>query len=428
MPVNILASLWAGTARAGAPLARVLLRRRAASGKEVPARLAEREGIDPTPRPAGTLIWLHAASVGETQSVLPVIAHLVRANVQVLLTTGTVTSARLAEERLQSLGLHTHVKHRFAPLDIPPWVVRFLDHWRPDAAGFVESELWPNVLASCQARRIPLLLINARLSPRSFARWRWLPGLARHMLEAVVEIQAQSGADAERFHALGAARVSAPGNLKFAASQLPVDEATLASLRATLANRPAWVAASTHPGEEELIFAAHRALAARHPDLLTILVPRHPERGPAIAEAAKAAGLPIARRGAGEAPPAEGIWLADTLGELGLFYRLAPIAFVGRSLIAPGGGQNPLEPARLGCAVAVGPHVGNFPEAVAVLEQAGALTKVNDTDALVDWVETMLRQADRRAAMGAAGQEAAARHETLPALVANTLLRLGRAA
>lgn len=405
-----------------------MLRRRAGGGKEVRARLAEREGIDPTPRPPGPLVWLHAASVGETQSILPVIRLLAEANIQILLTTGTTTSARLAEDRLQTLDLHNHVRHRFAPLDIPPWVVRFLEHWRPDAAGFVESELWPNVLASCQARRIPLLLINARLSPRSFARWRWLPGLARHMLEAVVEIQAQSEADAERFRALGAARVSAPGNLKFAASALPVDEAALAGLRATLANRPAWVAASTHPGEEELIFAAHRALAARHPGLLTILVPRHPERGPAIAEAAKAAGLPIARRGAGEAPPAEGIWLADTLGELGLFYRLAPIAFVGRSLIAPGGGQNPLEPARLGCAVAVGPHVGNFPEAVAVLEQAGALTKVNDTDALVDWVETMLRQADRRAAMGAAGQEAAARHETLPALVANTLLRLARAA
>lgn len=424
--MSVALLLWRGLTTAAAPALRLLLRRRAARGKEIPARLAERRGIDRTPRPPGTLIWLHAASVGETMSILPVLSELVAAApaARVLLTTGTVTSAQLLAERLQRMGHHNHVTHRFVPLDVPIWVTRFLDHWKPDVAGFVESELWPNLLAGCRRRRIPMLLINARLSARSFARWRRVPGLIAPMLDAVTELQAQSQVDAHRFRALGAVRISVPGNLKFAAPALPVNEAELARLHAVLAGRPAWVAASTHPGEEAAIFIAHRDLAARHPGLVTILVPRHPERGVAIAAEAEAAGLVATRRALGDPPPAQGVWIADTLGELGLFYRLAPIAFIGRSLIAPGGGQNPLEPARLGCAVAVGPHVGNFPDAVVVLEQAGALARVADAAGLAAWVDAMLRAPDQRAAMGRAGELACARHGELPARLARDLMAL----
>jgi 3-deoxy-D-manno-octulosonic-acid transferase len=291
------------------------------------------------------------------------------------------------------------VLHRFVPLDVPRWVARFLDHWRPDAAAFLESELWPNLLAACHDRHIKLMLVNARLSPRSYAHWRRVPGFARDVLGRFDRVQARSEADAERLRWLGAARVEAPGDLKFAAPPLPVDAAELDRLRALVAGRPVWLAASTHPGEEAVVFAAHRSLTTRHPDLLTILAPRHPERGESIAT--EAAPLMATRRALGEAPPgAAGIWVVDTLGELGLWYRLAPIAFVGRSLLQPGGGQNPLEPARLGCAIAVGPHTGNFLEHVSLLRDADALATVADAAALADFVATMLDDPGRRHEMG----------------------------
>ena len=412
---------YAALATLAAPALRPWLCRRARRGKEVAARLREREGIDATPRPPGTLIWLHAASVGESVSILPVLSALPE-HVQVLLTTGTVTSAALMERRLPELGLQHRVRHRFAPLDVPRWAARFLDHWRPDAAGFVESEVWPNLLAACRVRGIPVMLVNARISPRSFARWSRRPALARDIFAGFAVAQAQSPAIAERLRALGAPRVLGQGNLKFAAPPLPHDAAELDRLRALLAHRPVWLAASTNAGEEALLMPVHDALAARIPGLLTIIVPRHPERAPEIA--ALAAPRPLARRSLGQDPPAAaGIWLADTLGELGLFYRLAGLAFVGRSLV-PLGGQNPIEPALLGCAVAVGPHTFNFPEAVEMLEQAGALVRVADAAALEGWVGAMLADPARARAMGQAGQAALHGFETLPARTAALLLEL----
>jgi 3-deoxy-D-manno-octulosonic-acid transferase len=404
-----------------APLLRRMLAARVARGKEIAARLPEREGIDPTPRPPGRLLWLHAASVGESVSILPVLAAL-PAGLQVLLTTGTVTSAALLAKRLPELGLSARVTHRFVPLDVPAWAARFLDHWQPDAAGFVESEIWPNLLAACQARRVPMMLVNARLSPRSFARWRRFPRLARALFGGFDRIQAQSDGDAIRLRMLGGRCVASEGNLKFAAPPLPVDEAELARLAALLAGRPVWMAASTNLGEEEIVFQVHRALAEAHPGLLTLLVPRHPERGAEIA--ALAADVAVARRGLGEDPPAgPGVWLGDTLGEMGLYYRLAPIVFMGRSLVKLGG-QNPLEPARLGRAVAIGPHSFNFVEPVAALRAAGGLAEVADGPALTEWVDAMLRDSAAVQAMGAAGQAAASRAQDLPRIVAGRLAAL----
>lgn len=414
---------WSAAATASAPLLRLLIRRRLARGKEYEGRTGERFGIDPTPRPAGRLIWLHAASVGETVSILPVIAAL-PADCRVLLTTGTVTSARLLAQRLPELGLAHRVLHRFVPLDVPAWVGRFLDHWRPDAAGFVESELWPNLLQGCRTRRIPAMLINARMSRRSFSGWSRAPGFARHVLSGFALIQAQTETYATRLRALGAGQVSAPGDLKFAAPELPADPAELARLRETLGERERWLAASTHPGEDEQVFAAHRLLAATRPRLLTILVPRHPERGERIARLAE--GIAVTRRAAGEGPPPGGVWIADTLGELGLFYRLARIVFVGRSLVSPGGGQNPLEPARLGCTVAVGPHTGNFDAATDVLEAAGALSRVSGAASLATWVGRLLADPARLDAAGSAAAGAARRYADLPAHTAAALAGLRR--
>lgn len=391
--------LWAGLATAAAPGLRLWLRRRARRGKEALSRLEERRGIDAAPRPPGRILWLHAASVGETAAVLPVLPSLLDADesLSIVFTTGTLTAAQLLMQRLEP-ERRGRVIHRFVPLDVPAWVRRFLDHWRPDAAALVESEIWPNLLAACRARQIPVMLLNARMSDRSFARWRRSPGLARSVLADFAGIQARSAADADRFRTLGARQVAAPGDLKLAAPPLPVDWTELQRLQTLLAGRPVWLAASTHPGEEALIFAVHRMLAETHPRLLTIIAPRHPERGAEIA--AEAAPLPVARRASREDPPAQGIWLADTLGELGLWYRLAPIAFVGRSLLPPGGGQNPLEPARLGCAVAVGPHTGNFSEHVDLLRKAGALTVVPDASSLARFVSELLADPQQCAALG----------------------------
>lgn len=418
------AALWAGATNLAAPGLRLWLRRRLARGKERPGRLAERRGVDPTPRPPGRLLWLHAASVGETVSVLPLIAALGRQDphLNLLVTTGTVTSAALLQERLPGLGLGQRARHRFVPLDVPAWAARFLTHWRPDAAAFVESELWPNLIAAAAARNIPLALLNARLSALSWRRWRlFAPGLARRTLSAFRLITACSEADAARLSALGAPAVETPGDLKLAAPPLPVDLAEHARLAALLGTRPRWLAASTHPGEEALAAEAHRRLAPEFPGLLTIIAPRHPERGAEIASALS--DLAPRRRAAGEDPPEQGLWIADTLGELGLLYRLAPVVFIGKSL-GGRGGQNPLEPARLGAAIAAGPHMENFAAAAARLEEAGAIARIADGPALANWVRTMLHDPAAARVMGAAARAAAAANAGLPERLATSLLAL----
>ena len=413
----MIGTLWHGTASLAAPALRMMLARRVHRGKEIADRLPEREGIDPTPRPPGRLVWVHAASVGEAVSILPVLPHLG----QVLLTTGTVTSARLLAERLPALGLHG-VLHRFVPLDVPGWVARFLDHWQPDVAAFVESELWPNTIAACRSRHIPLMLVNARMSERSARGWGRAPGFARTVLGAFDAIQAQSPQDAGRLSALGARGVTAPGDLKLAAPPLPADPAELARLRAIIGTRPAWIAAATHPGEEDAALRVHERLLPAHPALLTIIVPRHPERGLGIA--------PGAPHRSGGGDPVGPVWVVDTMGELGLIYRLAPLVFVGRSLMGQGaghhGGQNPWEPARLGCAVAVGPYTANFAPAVQALGAAGGLSVVADVAGLASWVDAMLRDPTRRAAAVQAAMTASSGLSTLPERTAGTILGLIR--
>ncbi len=408
-------AVWAGLATAAIPALRIHLKARARSHKEDPQRIKEREGIDPTPRPDGKLLWLHAASVGEAISVLPVLTAL-PTDINVLFTTGTLTSARLLAARLPELGLADRVFHRFAPLDVPAWAARFLDHWQPDAACFLESELWPNLLAACRARAIPTCLLNARLSVRSAARWCNLPGVAADIIGGFTWIAAQSEADATRLASLGARTVDAPGNLKDSAPDLPVDQSELNRLRALIADRPRWVAASTHPGDEDRAARIHATLAPRIPGLITAIVPRHPERGPAIAAAL---GHPPRRAAGGD--PAPGLWIADTLGELGLIYRLFPTVFIGKSF-PPGGGQNPLEPARLGCAVASGPAMDNFTGAVASLRAAQALVIVSDEAALTEWIEKMVQDSGACAAMGRAARAVAGAQADLPARMAARLV------
>ena len=416
----ILARIWAGATTLAAPALRYSLRRRVAGGKEIPERLPERWGDDSTARPPGHLLWLHAASMGETTSLLPVLTALAASDVAILLTTGTVTSANLLAQRLPELGLQDRVLHRFVPLDVPAWAARFLDHWQPNAVAFVESELWPNLLAACRSRGIPMMLINARISAGSLKAWKRVPVMARSVLANFTRIHARGKEDADRLRALGARGVTSPGDLKFAAAELPAEPAALARLRWQIGNRPVWVAASTHPGEETEIAAAHASMVAEHPRLLTIVAPRHPDRGAELASA-----LHAPRRGAGEPPPADaGMWIADSMGELGLWYRVARVAFVGRSLLPPGGGQNPLEPARLRCPVVVGPYTGNFTDPVARLREADAIAEVADAAEMAGAVSALLRDETARRAQAERAFEAVQLYASLPAYTAEALLGL----
>ena len=349
------------------------LRRRARAGKEDGGRLTERRGIASRDRPPGPLVWLHAASVGESLSGLPVVGALrERHGCAVLVTTGTVTSARLVAERMPE------AIHQFAPLDALPWVRAFLDHWRPSLGLWVESELWPVTLGEARARGIPLALVNARLSVRSARRWRLAPGLARTMLGAFDVAAAATEEGAGRLAGLGASNVVVTGDLKASRPADAPDPAALAALRAALGERPRWLAASTHPGEEEAVAAAHEALAARAPDLVSLLVPRHPERGDEVAAMLSARGLEVTRRSRGEAPQ-PGIHLGDTLGEMPLWGAVTTLAYLGAGW-GELGGHNPLELAQARTLVLSGPKVANAADAFARLE--GCVRYVEDADAL----------------------------------------------
>jgi 3-deoxy-D-manno-octulosonic-acid transferase len=399
--------------RLAAPYLRRLLRRRAARGKEIPVRLPERYGITQLPRPDEKLVWIHAASVGETMSVLPVIEAL-GGKAEVLLTTGTLTSANLAAARLPAFA-----RHQFVPLDVPGWGQKFLNHWRPDVAVFVESELWPGLLTECDRRGIPRLLINARISETSARNWRRVPFLARRVL-AFRHVHAQSPGDAENFRRLGLRNVLEWGNLKFFTPPLPVEEEALTSFRTQISG-PLWLAASTHPGEEQIIVQAHRALLADFPELITVIVPRHPERGAEIS--ALAGNAP--RRALGEAPQPARIYVADTLGELGLFFRAAPFAFIGNSLCGFGG-HNLIEPARLGRAVITGPHNENFREAASMLRDAKALVEVADAVSLAEAVRAWLQRPEGAAAAGSRAEAALRTGPELPQRLAALILESTR--
>ncbi len=346
------------------PVAPLLLKLRERRGKEEPARRDERLGRPSIPRPQGRLVWLHAASVGETNAILPLINALAerRPALSFLLTTGTVTSAKLAAERLGPRAIHQYV-----PLDAPEYVRGFLDHWRPDLAVFTESEIWPNLILESSARNIPLALINARMTKRSFRRWRRRLGMARPLFGRFSLVLTQNDPLTRRFKALGAAGATAVGNLKIDTPAPPVNAIELQRLKSALDGRALLVAASTHEGEDLIIAEAHRQLRQSLPDLCTIIAPRHPERGASIAEMLQRQGLKVARRSLGALPErTSDVYIADTIGELGMLYKLAPVAFIGGSLVDRGG-QNPIEAVRQGAAVITGPNWQNFADAYRAL-------------------------------------------------------------
>lgn len=363
-------SLYLAVSSAAGPLAWLVLRRRLAAGKEDPARLRERLGHAGVSRPEGRLVWFHAASVGESLSILPLIEAIrsTREDVGVLVTSGTVTSAELLAARLPK-----GVLHQFAPVDVGPAVTRFLDHWRPDLAVWIESEIWPRVLWSVGRRRVPALLLNARLSEATRERWRRLPGAAAELFCVFDYVQAQDDGTGAALLDLGLPpeRLCVAGSFKQAADPLPCDEAELSALRQTTADRFVWVAASTHAGDEELALEAHRSVLGSRPDALLIIAPRHPPRGDEVAGLLDASGLPWSRRRDGAPDRSATVYLADTLGELGLWYRLTRAAYIGGST-GKVGGHNPYEPIALDVPVLHGPDTANFAAIYRDLVRAGA--------------------------------------------------------
>lgn len=385
---------------AAEPLSGLLFAQRLKRGREIPERLNERRGIASVARPAGPLVWLHGASVGELTSVLPLISRLHARGLALLVTSGTVTSSQLAEQRLPN-----GVIHQFVPLDVPAYARRFLDHWRPQLALFVESDLWPNLLHETAVRGVPVVLTNARLSERSFRRWQRFPKPIAHILRRFAVALARTPLDAERLNALGAERVVITGDLKLDVPAPPADADALVALREAIGGHPLLAAASTHPGEDEQVLFAHRELRGAHPDLLTIIAPRHPERGPQIAEIARTMGCSAYLRSEGALPAADtDVYIADTLGELGLLYRVAPLVFIGGSLIRHGG-QNPIEAAKLGACVLHGPHVWNFAETYAALDKAHGAVPIEDAQGLRTTFAELLANPQRAAEIGQAGRD-----------------------
>ncbi|WP_029351365.1 3-deoxy-D-manno-octulosonic acid transferase [Bosea sp. 117] len=390
--------LYRMATRLATPFVRLMLAGRLRRGKEDPARLGERFGIASAPRPKGPLIWVHGASVGEMIAVMPLMDRLRARGFRVLLTSGTVTSARLAADRLPP-----DIVHQFVPLDSPRFLRRFLKHWRPDLVLLVESELWPNLIMEVNARGTPLMLVNARMSPRSFAKWLRLKRSVAALLARVDMCLVQGRGDGDRLASLGATRVSVTGNLKFDSPPPPVDLVAFDALRKATQGRQMLVAASTHPGEEEIIIAAHAMLRPSLPRLLTIIAPRHPERGLDVVRAAQDLQMPAVLRSDGFLPDrGTQIYVADTIGELGLFYRLCPVAFLGGSLIRHGG-QNPIEPIRLEAAILHGPTVTNFEELYARLDENAGAEQVTDANTLADAAYALMTdETHRRRMVGAA--------------------------
>lgn len=394
--------------RVSAPILNLLLWRRLKKGKENKARLPERRGISEKKRPKGKLIWLHAASVGETQSALILIDKILSANdsLNILVTSGTLTSAELMQKRLPKRAIH-----QFVPLDHPQWIKRFLKHWQPDAAIWIESELWPNMLRQIRKKRIPAALVNARLSQTSFRRWFTLKGIAEEILSSFKIVLTQTERDLHYFEKLKAKKVVHIGNIKHSASPLPYEEAAYKVLFKTVGSRPTWVYASTHDGEEQLAARAHKKLKEKHPNLLTIIVPRHPERRDEIKNTIR--DLNIISRYPQNTPPNEttDIYLADTLGELGLFYKISPIAMIGRSFSNDGGGgHNPLEAAQLNCAVLTGPNIQYQQDLFNDMIEANAATRIETEKDFIAKLDQLLSNSEQltreqEAALSYAGQQ-----------------------
>lgn len=364
------------------------IEKRKKMGKEDVKRFNERVGRPTKPRPAGRLIWLHGASVGESISMLPLINRLLEIypDAHVMVTTGTTTSAEVMAKRLPERAFH-----QYLPIDNPVFAARFIRHWQPTIALWFESEFWPGMLSTIKRRNIPLILINGRISNKSFKRWQQFDFVIKEILDCFTACLGQSEEDAYRLRALGAKDAMCLGNLKYAGLPIPVDEEKKKEIQDEIGERPVWLVSSTHSDEESKIGRYLKELSAKHEGLLTIIAPRHPTRGVEIRDILQDKyQLKTALRSANEKiQPETEVYIADTIGEMGIWYELCPIVFIGGSLI-PHGGQNFMEPSRCRDAVIVGPHMHNFTDAMNRAKRADGIIQVDETVDLIDMVDQLL--------------------------------------
>ena len=371
----------------GLPLIRFYLSRRLAKGKEDQFRFTERLGNASLPRPEGLLVWVHGASIGEALSILPLVERLRAQHPEwkILVTTGTVTSASLMVKRLPDGAFH-----QFIPVDRVDYIYKFLNHWKPDLALWTESEFWPNIINILATFKVPMILLNGRISDKSFKKWKVFPGLIKEILSAFSLCLGQSDEDALRLSVLGAINCKSVGNLKFATPPLVADREALKELSILIGQRPRWLASSTHKGDEEIVGRIHKHIKSTQSKFLSIIVPRHPVRGPEIAKNLRGMGLNVTLRSTNTSPNiSTDIYIADTYGELGLLYRLVPIVYIGKSLISAGG-QNPLEAARLDCAIVFGPRMDNFKEITAKLLKNNACIEVSNESGLLKTIKRLI--------------------------------------
>ncbi|MFD2204212.1 3-deoxy-D-manno-octulosonic acid transferase [Kiloniella antarctica] len=390
---QIALKLYGTTATLLTPLIKYHLKSRRLRGKEHPERHPERLGYSVTQRPSGPLLWIHGASVGESLSILPLITALnaQQSNLKFLITTGTTTSAELMAKRLPENAIH-----QFVPVDIPAAIERFIEHWSPDLGLIVESELWPQLIFRSANHNIPLLLINGRMSKKSTKSWYRFPFFIKDLLACFRIVMAQSQQDARHFRQLGSTQVLESGNLKFSADKLSYDSASLDELTNLIKKRPVWFASSTHKGEELFFARVQEKLKAKIPNILCIVAPRHPNRGPDILAELGSTKLKVSARSKSETIYSDtDLYLADTLGELGLFYELSPIVVMAGSFLRKGG-QNLLEPARQNCAIICGPEMQNFEAICDEMIEADAIIKLRNTDQLENQLIHLLSHTEER--------------------------------
>ena len=394
----MILKLYKGITYLAYPFVSLLLHRRLMRGKEDIRRISERKGFYTLPRPECRLIWLHGASVGECLSMMPLINYLVTLpNTKVMVTSGSVTSAELMKKRLPEGAFHQYV-----PVDLPTYTKRFVSYWHPDLALFFESDFWPNMLQYVHAAKIPMILLNGRISDHSFKSWKCVPFVIRPKLRLFDFGLGQTVEDSDRMKKLGFVKTDCVGNLKFAAVPAPFDGAELSKMKSEIGDRFVWVAGSTHDNEEEQIAEIHQKLQHLHPNMLTVIAPRHPDRAAEIEKMLTAKGLSVHCRSRQEDTKAD-VYLSDTIGEMGLVYRLSDYVFVGGSLIEFGG-QNMLEPMRIGACTFVGPYAFNFREIVNRAKQQNALVVVHDKEDLADALINYTQDPDRAKYVAQNGQ------------------------
>ena len=368
------------------------IEKRKKNGKEDIKRFNERIGRPSKPRPEGKLIWMHGASVGESISMLPLIQRLLETypDAHIMVTTGTTTSAEIMAKRLPERAFH-----QYLPIENPSYAARFVKHWRPDIALWFESEFWPSMLSCIKRKNIPLILVNGRISNKSFKRWQQFEFAIKEILDCFTLCLGQSEQDEYRLRVLGSKNTLCLGNIKYAGLPLPIDEAKKQEIASQIENRTVWLVSSTHDDEEFKIGKFLNELKQKIPGLLTFIAPRHPHRGVEIKEKLqKELGLNVSLRSANEKiSPKTDVYIADTIGELGIWYELINLVFIGGSLI-PHGGQNFMEPSRCRDAVIVGPHMHNFTDAINRAKKADAIIQVNDVIDLMAMVENLLTNPD----------------------------------